>query len=93
MCAVTVTAPAVKVCILQDLYVRDPSDRDDNSKLRIVAGNSAPLHDLCRPVARRHPRAREFLEFRNTAGMIEMGVRVDDQLDVFRSKAKRADIR
>src|SRR5256885_16250034 len=78
--------------IPERLHLLDLGDGNDDAELRIVARHCASFDDVRGPLARRHTSAAKLLQLGNAAGVIEVGVRVDDELDVFHAKTKRMDI-
>ncbi len=61
-------------------------------ELRVVGLRAPALEDGRAQGARRHPRPRGALEGGDAAGVIEMGVRVQDQAHVRDVEAERADV-
>ena len=76
---------------MDGLHSRDSGDGSDRAKLRVVARQRAFVHDVRGPLAYGNAGSAEPLQFGNAAGVIEMGVRVYDELDVFDAKSQRAD--
>ena len=78
--------------IVDGLYSRDSGDGSEGAKLRVVARDRTFVHDVRGPLACGNTGPAEPLQFGNAAGVIEMGVRVYDELDVFDAKSQRADV-
>src|SRR5260370_143494 len=78
--------------IPESLHLLDSGAGNDAAELRIVARHCACFHGVRGPLARRYASAAKLLQFGNTAAVIEVDVRVDDELDILHAKTKRMDI-
>jgi len=72
--------------IFQDFDAAYTSNGNDQAELWIIARHDSPLHDIGRPRTRGNASTAQFLQFCNTAGVIEVNVRVHAKLDVFDAK-------
>src|SRR5258708_3616660 len=92
MCGDGNCAGAQVLTIFDGLYSRDSGDGSEGAKLRVVARHRTFVHDVRGPLACGNTGPAEPLQCGHSAGVIEMGVRVYDELDVFDAKSQRADV-
>ena len=85
-------AGAQVLTIFDGLHSCDSGDGSEGAKLRVVVRHGAFVHDVRGPLACGNTGPAEPLQFGNAARVIEMGVRVYDELDVFDAKSQRADV-
>jgi hypothetical protein len=85
-------ASAQVLTIFDGLYSRDWGDGLEGAKLRVVARRRTSVHYVRGPLACGNTGPAMPLQFGNAASVIEMGVRVYDELDVFDAKSQRADV-
>lgn len=78
--------------ILQFVDVVDRSDWRDHPDLRVALSYSTFGKHSSAPRTRHHAGTAQSLQFRDAAGVIEVYVRVHDQLDVFDSKTETPDV-
>ena len=76
-----------------DLNVRDGRHRQRHCMLRIVVARRASHEDTCTGFTHEDARARRLLQCRNAARVVEMSVRIENDLHVGRSEAQRLNIR
>jgi hypothetical protein len=80
------SADSEAVGVVQDVYIRDSRDRPYGAILRVVFPHATAPHDSRTPLARHDAFPAQLLQFRNPAGVVEMNVRIDNNLHVFNSK-------
>ena len=80
---------AKRLAVAQQLDARHLRNRGDGSVLRVVATDAGLGHDCRAPRAGNHRRAAPALQFRKAPGMVEVDVRIHNQLHVLRPKAQR----
>jgi hypothetical protein len=78
--------------IVKRFDIGDRRDSGDDSVLRVIGRNSAFLQNRGTPSTGNDTRAALALQFGNASSVIEVNVRIDDQLYILDTKAERADV-
>ena len=74
------------------VHILNWRDRRQRPKLRVTSSYAALTQDGCTPLAGDDACAAQPLQFRNPTGVVEMHMRIQDELHIFDTKTKRFDV-